>query len=122
MAKVKYWEKTYYHGTSTYYNIEDFLVPTSKVDARTAFKKCVMMKHSKVRITTDLDLAKYHAIRSAEQVGGEPVVYVVKPEFRSLTQITKTDYLTVSADVVDSIFLNAEENKTTENVKTNEDN
>ena len=95
-------ERKFYHGTSTVYNIIGKISPSNKSDTKSTLYK---RKTAKIRVTDDLEAAKYYATKAVEKKGGEPIIYEVTPDVYSMIKISKTDYCTSSATVVGIINL-----------------
>lgn len=93
----------FYNGTSTIYNIEKWLTPTSKASPTEAIQILSRKKKAKVSVTTDLEMAEEFAINKAQQVGGEPIVYIVEPDKASILRVSKSIYSTYKAKIIGEI-------------------
>ena len=70
-------QPTYYHGTSTTFNIGQVLLPPIFTgNLREDWRK---NNQDVVYMTTSLDSAKRYAKKACEKCGGEPVIFEVRP-------------------------------------------
>lgn len=96
-------DTNFYNGTSTIYNIEEWLTPTSKASPAEAIQILSRKKKAKVSVTTDLEMAERFAVNKAQQVGGEPIVYIVEPDKASILRVSKSIYSTYKAKIIGEI-------------------
>ena len=97
----------YYHGTTSLYEIGEYLDPTSKnTNLKTLYKR----RTAKVSITNNLDTAIYYAKKSAEENGGEPVVYEVEPNIFMLLRVGKNIFITDKAKILGKVEAEVNEN------------
>lgn len=88
----------YYHGTSSVLPIKTRIYPPNRTQVkREDFRKTI---NDKVFVTVSLKSAEYYARKSVEKFGGEPLIYEVRPEYKSLTQKNLTEYITDYATII----------------------
>lgn len=95
-------DNIYYHGTSTIYEIGEWLLPSSKAapeNIKTLYKR----KNARVFVTNDLDAAKYYASKASTDKGGSPIIYVVEPDTHSMIRVSRTDFSTLKAKIIGEI-------------------
>lgn len=93
-------DTVFYHGTTNKYSIGDYITPASKSNAQT-IKTLYRRKTAKVYVTNNVDAAKFYANRSAEQSGEQPIIYIVRPDKQTLVKVSKTDFATANAQILD---------------------
>lgn len=95
----------FYHGTSSIYNLTDFISPVTKALNTNSKFNYNRRRTAKFRVTTDLDSALYYAKKCAEDMGGEPVVFEVSPNTFTLVKVSKTEYSTTDAKIIRRVEL-----------------
>ena len=90
-------KQTYYHGTSSNLKIEKTLLPPESTGViREDFRQ---NKKNLVFLTTSRMSAITYAIKACARFGGNPVVYVVKPD-DTLEHRMDNEYVCSSAEIV----------------------
>lgn len=93
-------ENKYYHGTTSLYDIEEYLNPSSKQEH---IKSLYRRKTAKVSLTNNLDTAIYYAQKASTEKGGEPVVYELDPNLFMLMRVGKNTFITDKAKIVGKV-------------------
>lgn len=83
--------KVFYHGTSTFVDVKDKLLPPIATDnLRETFRKKLQ---DKVFVTDSKVSAEKYAKKAVAHFGGDAVIYTVKPDYYSLIK-NGTEYIT----------------------------
>ena len=96
--------QSYYHGTSTIFDIEEILPPDTTGNKREQFRK---NNDDVIYLTSSFGSARRYAIKAALQFGGLPVVYKVIPD-DSIAFRINNEYTAKSADIVDTYIIERE--------------
>ena len=82
---------TFYHGTTTLFNISSLKPPIETNILREDFRK---NNQDVVYITSSYGSALRYAQKAADKFGGEPIVYRVEPDYDSLIHRIDFEYTT----------------------------
>lgn len=86
---------TFYHGTSTAIQIPHGILKPSYETGTIREKEL-----RQVYITTSIGSAKRYAYKATDRFGGEPIVYVVRPDFDTLINRIDCEYVCDFAEIV----------------------
>ena len=79
IERAEYFEENFYHGTSTVLDLEvgDHILPPAYTD--TISERGRKKNLDVIFLTPDYNYAKIYAGRAVRELGGEPIIYEVKP-------------------------------------------
>lgn len=91
-------KQTYYHGTSTNVKIPSGILKPSNETGNIREQN---LRY--VYITTSLNSAKRYAYKAVEKFGGDPIIYVVEPDFDTLANRISCEFICSFAKILSEV-------------------